>query len=100
MAAGVLTLSKTSDELAWVQADEGWSLLSEYMDRGTLAVQLGVHVRTLDRWEAERTGPPRTLIGRQVLYRISSLREWLLSQEQHTPNVTGGDGKRRRNGSL
>lgn len=54
---------------------------SEYMDRNTLAVELGVNVRTLDRWHIERRGPARTTIGRRILYRTAAVREWLQANE-------------------
>ncbi|HVR21828.1 MAG TPA: helix-turn-helix domain-containing protein [Candidatus Polarisedimenticolia bacterium] len=47
-----------------------------------LASQLGVTVRTLQRWEVERTGPPRTVIGKQVFYRTVSVLAWVESCEQ------------------
>ena len=55
--------------------------LGEYRDRTNLAAMLGVHVRTLDRWFLERRGPPRTMIGRRVFYRIDSVKAWLRSNE-------------------
>jgi hypothetical protein len=39
-------------------------------------------VRTLDRWHALGVGPPRTCIGRTVLYRRASVQKWLAAQEQ------------------
>ena len=47
-----------------------------------LAQQLGVTTRTLSRWEVQRIGPPRVVIGRQIFYRIVSVDAWLLSREQ------------------
>jgi hypothetical protein len=44
--------------------------------------QLAEEPRTLDRWEALGVGPPRTLVGRQVLYRRASVERWLAAQEQ------------------
>ena len=38
--------------------------------------------RTLDRWNALGMGPPRTRVGRAVLYRRASARKWLAAQEQ------------------
>ena len=57
------------------------SPLDEYVSREELARQLGKSVRTLDRWETMRTGPPRTKIGRSVLYRKEALSEWLREHE-------------------
>jgi predicted DNA-binding transcriptional regulator AlpA len=47
-----------------------------------LASQLGVTTRTLQRWEVERTGPPRVVIGKQVFYRTVSVLAWVESCEQ------------------
>jgi hypothetical protein len=47
-----------------------------------LAEQLNVTKRTLQRWEVERIGPPRVVIGRQIFYRIASVDAWLISREQ------------------
>jgi DNA-binding transcriptional MerR regulator len=47
-----------------------------------LAEQLNVTTRTLQRWETERIGPPRVVVGRQIFYRIASVDAWLISREQ------------------
>lgn len=47
-----------------------------------LATELNNSVRTLGRWDAQRTGPPRVLIGRKPYYRIHSVREWIIAQER------------------
>jgi hypothetical protein len=47
-----------------------------------LAEQLNVTTRTLQRWETERIGPPRVVVGRQIFYRIASVDAWLISCEQ------------------
>ena len=46
-----------------------------------LAAELGRNKRTLDRWDALGMGPPRTRVGRTVLYRRSSVQKWLAAQE-------------------
>ncbi len=56
-------------------------LLGEYLTCEELAAELGVTVLTIRRWEALRTGPPITRIGRKVLYRRQAVRAWLLKQE-------------------
>ncbi len=50
-------------------SDNGDSVLAEYMSRDELADQLDRCARTLDRWHSLRIGPPRTIIGRRILYR-------------------------------
>lgn len=57
-------------------------ILAEFLTREELAVELRVNKRTLDRWEAVGIGPPRTLVGRQILFRRSSLLKWLAAQER------------------
>jgi hypothetical protein len=57
-------------------------LLSEFLTKEKLAAELRRNVRTLDRWHALGIGPPRTRIGRTVLYRRASLQNWLVAQEQ------------------
>jgi hypothetical protein len=57
-------------------------LLREFLTKEQLAAELGRNPRTLDRWNALGTGPPRTLVGRKVLYRQTSVRKWLAAQER------------------
>lgn len=56
-------------------------LLSDFLTREELANELQQNPRTLDRWNAAGTGPPRTKIGRKVFYRRSTVRQWLAKQE-------------------
>ena len=56
------------------------SPIDDYISRDELARQLGKSVRTLDRWYTMRIGPPRTKVGKSVLYRKASVAKWL---EQH-----------------
>jgi hypothetical protein len=56
-------------------------LLSEFLTKKELAAELRRNERTLDRWHALGTGPPRTRIGRKVLYRRTSAKKWLAAQE-------------------
>jgi hypothetical protein len=63
-------------------------ILAEYLTREELASELRRNPRTLDRWEVLGMGPPRTHIGRKVLYRRASLLKWLAAQEQRpTPET-------------
>jgi hypothetical protein len=57
-------------------------LLSEFLTKEELAAELRRNVRTLDRWDVLGIGPPRTRIGRKVLYRRASVEKWLAAQEQ------------------
>ena len=60
-------------------------LLSEFLTKEELAAELRRNVRTLDRWDALGLGPPRTCIGRTVLYRRASVQKWLAAQEVLPP---------------
>ena len=65
----------------------GESVLAEYMTRDELAEQLDRCARTLDRWSSLNLGPPRTILGRRVLYRRKAVAEWLLAQEETLPSA-------------
>ncbi len=69
-------------------------LLEGYLRREELAQQLRVSTRTIDRWQTLRCGPPRVAIGRTILYRLDSLRQWLQSRE-----LTSFPARRRRSSS-
>ena len=57
-------------------------ILSEFLTTEELAAELRRNPRTLDRWEVLGMGPPRTHVGRKVLYRRTSVQKWLAAQEQ------------------
>ena len=57
-------------------------ILSEFWTKEELAAELGLNPRTLDRWEVLGIGPPRTRVGRAVLYRRTSAQQWLAAQER------------------
>ncbi len=56
-----------------------------YFTRVGLAKRLGITVRTLDRWHVLRSGPPRTVLGRTILYRKEAVMEWLEEHEREEP---------------
>jgi hypothetical protein len=56
-------------------------ILSDFFSKEELAKELKRNPRTLDRWQAIGMGPPRTHIGRKVLYRRASVQKWLAAQE-------------------
>lgn len=58
------------------------SIAGEYMEPPELTSGLGISKRTLDRWHRQRIGPPRTVIGRTILYRRTAVQEWLRSREE------------------
>lgn len=57
-------------------------IFDDYFDKKETAAELDVCPRTLDRWHRLREGPPRTIIGRKILYHKQSLREWVRAREQ------------------
>jgi len=68
------------------------AVLEGYLRREELAQQFGLSIRTIDRWEALRQGPPRITVGRTILYNIDSVREWLSAIERRprsTPKKRG-----------
>jgi hypothetical protein len=58
------------------------SILSEFLTKEELAAELCRNPRTLDRWNVLGMGPPRTHVGRKVLYRRASVQKWLCAQER------------------
>lgn len=58
------------------------ALLDEYMTPDETATALGIGKRTLDRWHSLREGPPRTTLGRRILYRRDAVKAWLRAQEK------------------
>ncbi len=64
-------------------------ILTGYVQKKELAVELGLNERTLDRWDVLGTGPPRTRVGRKVFYRRESVRKWLTGREQARANTAG-----------
>jgi predicted DNA-binding transcriptional regulator AlpA len=57
------------------------NLLVDFLTQDEAAAELKVCERTLDRWQRLGEGPPRTKLGRRVLYRRSSLQAWLCRRE-------------------
>jgi hypothetical protein len=58
-------------------------VLNGYLTPPELAAQLGVCQRTLARWHRDRTGPPRCVVGRKILYRTESVTAWLAKREKN-----------------
>ncbi len=57
------------------------TLLAEYLTPTACAAELGIDKRTLERWHRLGEAPPRTKIGKKVLYRHQAVAEWLRAQE-------------------
>lgn len=56
-------------------------LLSGWISRLDLALELEVTVETLHRWEKLRFGPPCVRAGRKIYYRRDAVQDWLMQQE-------------------
>ncbi len=72
----------TDAQLDELPSDRPPLLGDEFLTPDSLARELGISSRTLARWHTERVAPPRITIGRTVLYRRSSVRQWLESREE------------------
>ena len=59
-------------------------LLADYLDKPTLARELGRTIRTLDRMLLHGDGPPCVRIGKRVLFRRQAVLRWLLEREKST----------------
>jgi hypothetical protein len=70
-------------------------ILSDFLTREQLAGEFQRNARTLDRWEVLGMGPPRTRVGRRVLYRRASVQKWLLEQESDGRCNKGHDKSRK-----
>ena len=57
-------------------------MLDDFFTPQELCAEIHVAEITLARWRLQRQGPPVTWLGRRVLYRKSSVREWLAAQEK------------------
>lgn len=60
-------------------------LFSDYLTLAEMAHELGVSERTLTRWHSLRVGPPRTIIGRKILYHAPAARAWMAAQTEEVP---------------
>jgi hypothetical protein len=64
------------------------SISDEFIPEPNLARELSRDTRTLQRWRAQRVGPPYIRMGRQILYRRAAVREWLIALEQRQPRAS------------
>ena len=56
-------------------------LAGDYPTRAELAAELDNSERTIIRWDNAGVGPPRTVLGRRVLYRREGVMQWLRDRE-------------------
>ena len=57
------------------------NLLAGFIPLTAVAKSLGVSMRTMQRYNAQRIGPPCIRIGNTFLCRIESVHSWLISRE-------------------
>ena len=57
-------------------------VLTDYLTPAELAGELGISGRTLERWNRLGECPPRTRLGKKVLYKRESVQAWLVAREQ------------------
>jgi hypothetical protein len=57
-------------------------LLDDYIAEAELAAQLGIKPRTLQLWRLAGRGPAPTIIAKKILYRRSTVAQWLEDQER------------------
>lgn len=57
-------------------------LLSDYIDRQTLADELKITTRTLDKWAWLRKGPSKIKIGARCYYKRQDVLDWMDAQRQ------------------
>jgi hypothetical protein len=69
-------------------------ILEEFLTKEELAAELRRNPRTLDRWEVLGIGPPRTHVGRKILYRRASVQKWLVAQELPCGRSDDGPGQK------
>jgi hypothetical protein len=70
-------------------------ILLGYIDEDEYARQRGISLRTAQRDRQLRKSPPYVVIGRQVFYRLVSVRAWLLARECEVDPAASRRGRRR-----
>lgn len=63
----------------------GGDLAAAFWTPEQLASNLGVSVRTLNKWHRLRQGPARVKQGHMKLYRIAAVQQWLTEREASVP---------------
>ena len=60
-----------------------------YVTAPRLATTFNVTLRTLNRWDAARVGPPKIKIGKLILFDLAKVTEWLASRETEPVRAPG-----------
>ena len=74
-------VSDTPAGRIFVPAHDNAPILEGYLTEAELAKELGRSIRTIARWRSIGEGPPWVVLGRQVLYRKTSVTAWLAGLE-------------------
>jgi hypothetical protein len=61
-------------------------LLQGFITEQEYARQRGVSLRTCQRDRAMRKSPPYCVLGKQIFYRVSAVRDWLIRNERSFDN--------------
>lgn len=61
------------------------NILSDYLDRATLAEALHCSERTVARYENQPDGIPSLMVGGRKFYRLTAIRDWL-DRRERKPN--------------
>jgi hypothetical protein len=65
-------------------------ILADFLDEDELSHQLNIGARTLREWRRTGRGPPFVQVGRRIVYRLESIRAWLLTHERRPPRERAG----------
>ena len=71
-------------------------ITENYFRKAELAEILDVSIRTLDRWEAQRIGPPRFKMGNVLLYPKAAIMKWLEENTREPKRVIHPRSRRTR----
>lgn len=55
--------------------------LEEWLDARQMAARFAISKRTLLRWINQPDGLPHVRVGRQILFNVKSINEWLADRE-------------------
>jgi hypothetical protein len=87
---GRSTGDKSMRDIGTSERSAPGGVLTGWISRLNLALELDLTVDTLRRWEARRFGPPCVRAGRKVYYRRDAVQDWLQQQELTSPRRAGG----------
>ena len=58
---------------------------ADFISEREFASLIGKSLRTVRRWQVERRGPNRTLLGRSVFFSKQAIQDFMQRQEQEAP---------------